>query len=96
MLVIYRMGTLHSQFFKLNPQKFFCRMVIASPRFFVAGGINIHLDWQYDPQNKIVRNLIASFGLRLIVGGLTHDFGRTLDIVLERHSENIPSTCVDS
>ena len=92
-LIIYRTGALQSQFY-LELSEILGRMLIASPRFFVAGDINIHLERQEDPENRTFRNLIASLGLRLIIDGPTHDRGGTLDIVLERHSESIPPTYV--
>ena len=46
-LTIYRTGALQSQFY-LELSEILGRMVIASPLFFVAGDINIHLERQED------------------------------------------------
>ena len=62
---------------------------------FVTGHFNIHLEKPDDRNCLAFRDLISSFGLRLVVEGATHDCGGLLDIVLERDDRDKPNTVVD-
>ena len=94
LLTVYRTGNLQPQFFS-EFSDLLGRLVTKSPTLFVTGDFNIHLEKPDDRNCLAFRDLISSFGLRLVVEGATHDCGGLLDIVLERDDKNKPITVVD-
>ena len=94
LLTVYRTGNLQPQFFS-EFSDLLGRLVTKSPTLFVTGDFNIHLEKPDDRNCLAFRDLISSFGLRLVVEGATHDCGGLLDIVLKRDDKNKPITVVD-
>ena len=64
-----------------------CLSTLVDPVVF-AGDINIRLDCVSDTNTVAFGNLITSYGPTLLVNDITHDNGRTLDLVCVRDDKN--------
>ena len=64
---------------------------IASGELLMFGDFNLHVDDVCDQYANTFLDLISSFGLKQHVLGVTHDLGHTLDLVINRSTEDIVS-----